>query len=119
MGPLGVTVPLNDKEQKILDEIERQFLQDDPKLANAVKTASAADSFRRSSRLTIGGFVLGLALMLLFFTSNTLIAMVGFVVMVGSASVFVIALRRRTMGPSVGGPRLDAWVDRLRSKWRR
>ena len=29
-------MPLNDREQKILDEIERQFLQDDPKLAKAV-----------------------------------------------------------------------------------
>lgn len=112
-------MPLNDKEQKILDEIERQFLQDDPKLARAVKTASAADTFRRSSRLTVGGFILGLALMLLFFTSNTLIAMVGFVVMVASASVFVVALRRRTMGPSITGAGLEAWVDRLRSKWRR
>jgi len=47
-------VPLNDKEQKILDEIERQFLQDDPKLARAVKTASAramTSAARASERL--------------------------------------------------------------------
>ena len=112
-------MPLNDKEQKILDEIERQFLQDDPKLAKAVRTASATDVFRRSARFTVAGFVGGLALMLLFFTSNTLIAMIGFVVMVVSASVFVIALRRRTMGSGPVGLGLESWADRIRSKWRR
>ena len=112
-------MPLNDKEQKILDEIERQFLQDDPKLAKAVRTASATDVFRRSARLSIAGFVLGLALMLVFFALNTLIAMIGFVVMVVSGSVFMVALRRRTMAPGSVALGVDSWVERLRSKWRR
>ncbi len=112
-------MPLNDKEQKILDEIERQFLQDDPKLARAVRTADAGDAFRRSAQLSAAGFILGLALMLIFFTSNTLVAMIGFVMMVAAASVFVVGIRRRTMGPSTGSLGMDAWADRLRSKWRR
>ena len=112
-------MPLNDKEQEILDEIERQFLQDDPKLAKAVRTASATDTLRRSTRFTAAGFILGLALMLIFFTSNTLIAMIGFVIMVASASVFVVGLRRRTMGPGAVSLGLDSWAERLRSKWRR
>ena len=41
------------------------------------------------------------------------------VVMVASASVFVVGLRRRTMGPGVAGLGLESWADRLRSKWRR
>ena len=112
-------MPLNDKEQRILDEIERQFLQDDPKLAKAVRTASATDVFRRSARRSITGFVVGLAIMLVFFTSTLAIAMVGFVIMVASASVFVVSVRRRTMGPGAGGFGPDSWVERLRSKWRR
>jgi len=112
-------VPLNDKEQEILDEIERQFLQDDPKLAKAVRTASATDVFRRSTRWTVAGFVAGLALMLLFFTSNILVAMIGFVVMVASASVFVVSVRRRTMVPGPTRAAADSWIDRFRSKWRR
>lgn len=112
-------MPLNDKEQKILDEIERQFLQDDPKLAKAVRTASAGDAFRRSAQFSAAGFILGLALMLIFFTSNTFVAMIGFVMMVASASIFVVGVRRRTMGPGAGGLGVDAWADRLRSKWRR
>ena len=87
-------------------------------LAKAVRTASAPVVFRRSARRTIVGFVAGLALMLLFFASNTLIAMAGFVVMVASASVFVISVRRRTVGPG-GGFAPDSWIERFRSKWRR
>ena len=112
-------MPLNDKEQKILDEIERQFLQDDPKLAKAVRTASASDNFRRASRWSVAGFIAGLALMLLFFASNTLVAMLGFVVMVASGSILVVAIRRRTMSPGSAGLGSGAWVDRFRSKWRR
>ena len=112
-------MPLNDKEQRILDEIERQFLQDDPKLAKAVRTASATDVFRRSARRSIIGFVVGLAVMLIFFTTSILVAMVGFGIMVASASAFVVSIRRRTMGPGAGGFSPDAWIDRLRSKWRR
>lgn len=112
-------MPLNDKEQQILDEIERQFLQDDPKLARAVRTASATDVFRRSAWRTGAGFVLGLALMLIFLIINTLVAMIGFVIMVASASVFVVAIRRRTVGPGISGLGVDSWVNRFRSKWRR
>lgn len=112
-------MPLNDREQKILDEIERQFLQDDPKLAKAVRTASATNVFRRSAQRSVAGFIVGLALMLVFFTSNTLVAMVGFVIMVASASVFVVALRRRTLGPTANGISMDRWLGNLRSKWRR
>ena len=112
-------MPLNDKEQRILDEIERQFLQDDPKLAKAVRTASASDTFRRFTRLSLAGFVAGLAFMLVFFTANTLIAMLGFVVMVASASVFVLAIRRRTAAPGTAGLGVEPWIERLRSKWRR
>ena len=112
-------MPLNDKEQRILDEIERQFLQDDPKLAKAVRTASAGDVFRRSARLSIAGFIAGLAVMLVFFTISLPVAVVGFVIMVASASVFAVSIRRRTMGPGAGGFAPDSLIERLRSKWRR
>ena len=63
--------------------------------------------------------IVGLAVMLIFFTTSILVAMVGFGIMVASASAFVVSIRRRTMGPGAGGFSPDAWIDRLRSKWRR
>lgn len=112
-------MPLNDKEQEILDEIERQFLKDDPKLAKAVLAAEPTQLFRRSAQRSVVGFVVGLALMLLFFASNTLVAMIGFVIMVASASVFVVSLRRRTLGAGPSNFNAGSWLDQLRSKWRR
>jgi len=112
-------VPLNDKEQEILDEIERQFLKDDPKLARAVLAAEPTQMFRRATQRSVAGLVVGLALMLLFFTSNTLVAMVGFIIMVGSTFVFVVALRRRTMGIGPANLRPGSLLEQLRSKWRR
>ena len=112
-------MPLNDKEQEILDEIERQFLKDDPKLAKAVLAAEPTRLFRRVAQRSVAGFVVGLALMLLFFASNTLIAMIGFVIMVASASVFVVSLRRRTLGSGPTNLNASSWLDQLRSKWRR
>ena len=110
-------MPLNEREQRILDEIERQFLQDDKKLAQTISSASSATVLRRSIQRSAVGLVVGLALMLLFFTSNTWIAIAGFVLMVVSGSVLVAAIRRRTLGAGAGLS-LDAFRERLRSKWR-
>lgn len=115
----GATVPLNDREQEILDEIERQFLKDDPKLAKAVLAAEPRQVFRRSAQRSVAGFIVGLALMLLFFAANTLVAMLGFVIMVASGFVFVVALRRRTLGAGATALSANSWLNQLRSKWRR
>ena len=116
-------MPLDEREQRILEEIERRFYEDDPKLAETVRTASVANVFRRSLQKAVVGFVLGLAFMLLFFTRNTYVALVGFGLMVASGWVAASAFRRR-----VGSDRLrgDAssmssrrLLDRIRGKWRR
>lgn len=112
-------MPLDDREQKILDEIEAQFLQDDPKLARAVLKVSTVDLFRRTSQRAGFGFVLGLIIMLVFFLISTWIAMVGFLIMVVSASFFVVAFRRKTTGQGPTSIGWDQWLGGLRSKWRR
>ena len=112
-------MPLDDREQKILDEIEAQFLQDDPKLAKAVLRVSSVDLFRRTWQRAGVGFVLGLAMMLVFFLISTWVAMIGFVIMVVSASFFVVALRRKTTGQGPISVGWDQWLGGLRSKWRR
>ena len=112
-------MPLDDREQKILDEIERQFLQDDPKLAKAVLKVSTVDVFRRTSQRAGVGFVLGLVIMLVFFLISTWVAMVGFLIMVVSASFFVVAFRRKTTGRGPTSVGWDQWLGGLRSKWRR
>ena len=48
-------MPLDDREQRILEEIERQFYEDDPKLAETVRTASLASASGRHLKWAVLG----------------------------------------------------------------
>ena len=84
-------MPLDDNEQRILAEIERQFYEEDPELARAVRDIQRPS--RLGIRLAILGIVVGLVVVVAFFTANTLIAFSGFAVVVASATVLVTGLR--------------------------
>ena len=84
---------LDDHEQKILAEIERQFYEEDPELARAVRQISKPS--RVGIRFAILGVVAGLAVVIAFFATNTLVAFVGFALLVGSAAALVTGLKTR------------------------
>jgi hypothetical protein len=84
---------LDDHEQKILAEIERQFYEEDPELAHAVR--QIAKPSRVGVRLAMVGVVAGLAVVIAFFASNTLVAFLGFALLVGSAAALASGLRSR------------------------
>lgn len=84
-------MPLDDNEQKILAEIERQFYEEDPELARAVRDIQRPS--RVWMRLAVVGIIAGLAVVVAFFTSSTLIALGGFGLIVVSATVLVGGLR--------------------------
>jgi len=84
-------MPLDDNEQKILAEIERQFYEEDPELARAVRDIQHPS--RLWMRLALFGVIAGLAVIVAFFTSSTLIAFAGFGLVVASATVLVNGLR--------------------------
>lgn len=106
-------MPLDDREQRILDEIERQFYQEDPKLAETVRRTSLATVSARNLKWAILGLVVGIGLMLGFFTSYTLVALAGFVLMVLCVAWIVAIVRRRT-GAGLGTT--GVLVGRLRRK---
>ena len=111
-------MPLNEREQRILEEIERQFYQEDPKLAQTVAKTTLESVSRRWQRLAVVGFVVGLVTMFWFFTSNTFVALGGFIVMVISAGWVAMNLRRfRSESAANGG--LAGWLDRTRQRYRR
>jgi hypothetical protein len=88
-------MPLDDREQRILEEIERQFYEDDPRLAETVRTTGLASASGRHLKWAVLGLVGGTVLMLVFFTSQTLVALAGFVVMVLSVAWIMAIVRRR------------------------
>jgi hypothetical protein len=84
-------MPLDDHEQKILAEIERQLSAEDPDLVRKVQNIAKPSQAR--ARLALIGVVVGLAVVIFFFADNTLFALVGFGILVGSATVLVPAVR--------------------------
>jgi hypothetical protein len=101
-------MPLDDREQRILEEIERQFYEDDPRLAETVRTAGRASASGGHPKWAILGLLSGAALMLAFFTRVTLVALAGFVIMVLSVAWMAAIARRR-----IGLASSHSWKDRL------
>jgi len=108
-------MPLNDHEQKILEEIERQFRAEDPDLVRAATSRPPTRFATRSVRLLIVGVVVGFLFMIATFSFNTIIALIGFVVMVGAATGLVQVLKlssHRSYGQTVGGGTIEAMKNR-------
>ena len=94
---------LDDREQQILDEIERQFYEDDPKLAETVATTTLAKISARQLKWAALALLVGGGVMLGFFTRNTPVAAGGFVIMV-MAVAWIIAIVQRRTGAGLGAP---------------
>ncbi|MDH3731491.1 MAG: DUF3040 domain-containing protein [Acidimicrobiia bacterium] len=107
-------MPLDDREQRILEEIERQFYEEDPKLAQTVRNTSLATLTARRVRWASLGIAGGLIVMLVFFTSNRFIALAGFLVMTGATFWMVSSSRSKR-----GWNSIAALTDRTRQRWRR
>lgn len=76
-------MPLNDREQRILAEIEARLRADDPKLVRTVGTASVSSEARRQVRRAAIGFAIGFLLLLLV-PLNLWFGLLGFAVMLVS-----------------------------------
>ncbi len=108
---------LNEHEQKILEEIERQFYEEDPKLAETVANTTLESVQRRWHRFALSGFLVGLVVMLAFFTASTALAIAGFLVMLVSAGWMTTNLRRRRSRSATNT--MEGLAERLRQRWRR
>jgi hypothetical protein len=90
-------MPLDDHEQQILAEIERQFYEEDPDLAHAVRNIDRSGRF--GVRLPAVGAVVGVTIIILSFTVSTLAAIVGFLVLVVSITALAHGVQARS-GPA-------------------
>ena len=112
-------MPLDEREQRILSEIERRFYEEDPDLANTVRSIQRSADSPRTFYLAIAGLIVGVGLTLVTFTFNTWLALAGFVVMVASGTALVQVLRRRAgkapIGLSAGGA-IGEWLRNLKGR---
>ena len=103
-GPLEVDVPLSEHEQRLLEQIERALVDDDPKFASSVRTGDRRLKARRRIQLGIGLVVVGLAVMVLGpVTHNVLIGVLGFLLMLGGATLGVLNYKAATGAVETGG----------------
>jgi DUF3040 family protein len=112
---------LSEHEQRILAEIERNLAAEDPDFVRQVSEARPTKDSARLLRLSIFGFVVGLAL-LLGYTTNLVLGVLGFLVMLGSVVGVVSSARDlAATGRSPSTMFRDAWrraEDRMRSRRR-
>jgi hypothetical protein len=127
-------MPLSDHEQRILAEIERRLLEEDPKFAHHVGSTFQAHLARRL-KLAALAFVVGLVVLVAGFAKNVGLGVAGFVIMLVAIFEFVRTLRRRAsverpqakaapegqappQRPSSPTRSIESWWGRMTERWR-
>jgi hypothetical protein len=92
---MEVTVPLSEEEQRLLAELEQALADEDPKFASTLRGSSMRSRQRRLAILAAAGFALGVILLMAgVIIPLTAVSIVGFVLMLGSAYVGLVAWRK-------------------------
>lgn len=110
-------MPLSDREQKILAEIERHFYEEDPALAHAVRNITRKGKL--GLRLPVLGILLGVLIIAFSFTRQTWVAVVGFALLVASATFLVQAIKARTFEVDSNDQENSRHAKRGRRRFRR
>lgn len=101
-------MPLSEEELRLLEQMERALVADDPKLASTMRGASIRRHARRRAYVAGGAFLVGvIVLMTGAVMSVTVVGIVGFVVMLGSAYVALSSWRGQS-GPEPAAAVVDA-----------
>lgn len=114
-------MPLSDHEQRILEEIERRLVAEDPKFAREVSAGGAQGAALRKVKRAVVAFVLGFALLIagLFYPDQLIVfGIAAFAVMVGSAVLIAAGIKQvsRERGERARG---SGWFSRMEDRWRK
>lgn len=91
-------MPLSEEELRLLEQMERALVEEDPKLASTLRGTSLRRSARRRAIVAGVVFVLGIAMLMGGVMSSDhkvgfVIGIAGFVVMLGSATIAIGSIR--------------------------
>jgi hypothetical protein len=88
------TVPLSEEEMRLLEQMERALVADDPKLASTMRGTTLRAMARRRALIAAVAFVIGVAVLMTGAVTKTpFVGVIGFVVMLGSAYVALVSWR--------------------------
>jgi hypothetical protein len=136
-------VPLSEEELRLLEQMERALVAEDPKLASTLRGTAFRRSARRRAILAGIFFVIGVAVLMTgAVASITALGIAGFVIMLASATIALTAMRGhhghaaadpRAAHPSRGFTVIDggraskrsrrthhgSFMERMEERWRR
>lgn len=100
-------MPLSEEELRLLEQMERALVAEDPKFASALRGTAQRRDARRRTLIAGGVFLVGVVLLMTgAVMANTWVAIAGFVVMLGSAVVALTSWRSQgapAAQPPAGG----------------
>src|SRR4051812_50002784 len=100
---LEVDVPLSEHEQRLLEQIERALVDDDPKFASTVRTGDRRLKARRKLQVGIALVVVGLAILIGgAVLPSVLLGVLGFLVMFGGAVLGILNYKAATGAVEAG-----------------
>ena len=110
-------MPLSEEELRLLEQMERALVEEDPKFASTLRGTSFRRSARRRAIVSGVVFVLGIGMLMAGVTSSDqrlgfAIGIAGFVVMLGSATIALSAIRGQQHASAPIDPRSAAHPSR-------
>ena len=106
-------MPLSEEELRLLEQMERALVEEDPKLASTLRGTSFRRSARRRAIVAGVCFVVGMVILMTGAVARmTVVGIVGFVVMLASATVALTAIRGQHGRPSAADPRMASHPSR-------
>ncbi|WP_182526342.1 DUF3040 domain-containing protein [Nocardioides dongkuii] len=87
-------MPLSEEELRLLEQMERALVEEDPKFASTLRGTSLRRTARRRAIAAGAVFVLGVCVLMAGAITNLwVVGIAGFVVMLGSATIALNAIR--------------------------
>lgn len=88
-------MPLSEEEQRQFEQLERALAAEDPKFVSAMRGTNVRMYYKRRAVLASIGFVLGIAVLMTgAILPNTIVGVIGFVMMVACLYVAALSMRR-------------------------
>ena len=89
-------MPLSEHEQRLLEQIERALVDDDPKFASTVRTGDRRQKARRKLQIGIGLVLVGLIVLVIGALEFWPLGVLGFLVMFAGAVLGILNYKNAT-----------------------
>ena len=118
-------MPLSDREQQILAEMERNLYEEDPEFAARPSGDKPPGTDQRGVKIGVALFLVGVAALIFFFSSQSIfVGVVAFAAMVAGIVILGSSLRSIFTNPEGGEPgrasrAIGDFEERLRQRYKK